>query len=80
MESGVPQPKEDYIDLIELLKSLVDAENGFEAKDSGSIIQLQLDNALHEGIIIQSRGELLLRAFDNLIRMRCNTQVAVAAY
>ncbi len=67
MESGVPQPKEDYIDLIELLKSLVD-DAQFEAKDSGSVIQLQLDNALHEGIIIQSRGELLLRAFDNLIR------------
>ena len=67
MESGVPQPKEDYIDLIELLKSLVD-DAQFEAKDSGSVIQLQLDNTLHEGIIIQSRGELLLRAFDNLIR------------
>ena len=67
MESGVPQPKEDYIDLIELLKSLVD-DAQFEAKDSGSVIQLQLDDALHEGIIIQSRGELLLRAFDNLIR------------
>lgn len=67
MESGVPQPKEDYIDLIELLRSLVD-DAQFEAKDSGSLIQLQLDNALQEGIIIQSRGELLLRAFDNLIR------------
>lgn len=67
MESGVPQPKEDYIDLIELLRSLVD-DAQFEAKDSGSMIQLQLDNALQEGIIIQSRGELLLRAFDNLIR------------
>jgi len=67
MESGVPQPKEDYIDLIELLRSLVD-DAQFEARDSGSVIQLQLDNALQEGIIIQSRGELLLRAFDNLIR------------
>jgi two-component system, OmpR family, sensor kinase len=67
MESDVPQPKEDYIDLIELLKSLVD-DAQFEAKDSGNIIQLQLDESLQEGIIIQSRGELLLRAFDNLIR------------
>jgi Signal transduction histidine kinase len=67
MESGVPQPKEDYLDLIELLKSLVD-DAQFEARDSGSMIELQLDNALNEGIIIQSRGELLLRAFDNLIR------------
>lgn len=67
MESGVPQPKEDYIDLVELLKSLVD-DAQFEAKDSGSNIVLQLDEKLPEGIIIQSRGELLLRAFDNLIR------------
>ena len=67
MESGVPQPKEDYIDLIELMKSLVD-DAMFESKDSGSEIILQLDDDLPEGIIIQSRGELLLRAFDNLIR------------
>ncbi len=67
MESGVPQPKEDYIDLVELLRSLAD-DAQFEAKDSGSVIELQLDDTLNEGIIIQSRGELLLRAFDNLIR------------
>lgn len=67
MESGVPQPKEDYIDLIELLKSLAD-DAQFEAKETGSSIVLQLDDKLPEGIIIQSRGELLLRAFDNLIR------------
>ena len=67
MESGVPQPKEDYLDLVELLKSLVD-DAQFEAKDSGSVIELQLDETLNESIIIQSRGELLLRAFDNLIR------------
>ncbi len=67
MESGVPQPKEDYIDLIELLKSLAD-DAQFEAKDTGSSIVLQLDEKLPEGIILQSRGELLLRAFDNLIR------------
>ncbi len=67
MESGVPQPKEDYLDLVELLKSLVD-DAQFEAKDSGNVIELQLDEALDESIIIQSRGELLLRAFDNLIR------------
>lgn len=67
MESGVPQPREDYIDLIELMKSLVD-DATFESKDNGSEIILQLDEHLPEGIIIQSRGELLLRAFDNLIR------------
>ena len=67
MESGVPQPKEDYLDLVELLRSLAD-DAQFEAKDSGSVIELQLDDTLNEGVIIQSRGELLLRAFDNLIR------------
>lgn len=67
MEAGVPQPREDYIDLIELLKSLVD-DAQFEARESGSQVSLTVEPKLEDGIIIQSRGELLLRAFDNLIR------------
>ncbi len=67
MESGVPLPKEDYLDLIELLQSLVD-DAQFEARDSDCMIALHVDEALNDGVIIQSRGELLLRAFDNLIR------------
>ena len=67
MESGVPLPKEDYLDLIELLQSLVD-DAQFEARDSNCMITLQIDDRLKDGVIIQSRGELLLRAFDNLIR------------
>lgn len=67
MEAGVPQPREDYLDLVELLQSLVD-DAQFEARESGSHVFLHIPDELNEGVIIQSRGELLLRAFDNLIR------------
>ncbi len=83
MESGVPLPKEDYLDLVELLQSLVD-DAQFEARDSDCMIALHVDEVLNDGIIIQSRGELLLRAFDNLIRNallhagpRCHIEISV---
>ncbi len=63
LESGVPYTQEDYLDLVALLQSLVE-DARFES--SGHSINLELDQ-LHE-VVLPCRGELLWRAFDNLLR------------
>lgn len=63
LESGVPLPQNDYIDLAELLSSLVD-DACFEAPDR----RITFDNQVHEECLLSCRGELLHRAFENLVR------------
>jgi len=63
LESGVPQPQEDYLDLVALLQSLVD-DVRFEDQDHPLILQI----ATEQECLLPCRGELLWRAFDNLVR------------
>ena len=63
LESGVPYTQGDYLDLVALLQSLVE-DARFES--SGHSISLELDH-LHE-VVLPCHGELLWRAFDNLLR------------
>lgn len=63
LESGVPLPQNDFIDLAELLSSLVD-DACFEAPDR----RITFDNQVNEECLLSCRGELLHRAFENLVR------------
>lgn len=63
LESGVPQPQEDYLDLVALLQSLVE-DARFE--NDSHLITLHL--ATTDECVLACRGELLYRAFDNLLR------------
>ena len=63
LESGVPQPQDDYLDLVALLQSLVD-DVRFEDQDHPLILQI----ATEQECLLPCRGELLWRAFDNLVR------------
>lgn len=63
LESGVPQPQEDYLDLVSLLQSLVE-DVRFEDQDHPLILQI----ASEQECLLPCHGELLWRAFDNLVR------------
>lgn len=63
LESGVPYAQGDYLDLVALLQSLVE-DARFES--SQHAISLEL-NQLNE-LVLPCRGELLWRAFENLLR------------
>lgn len=60
---GVPQPQEDYLDLVSLLQSLVE-DVRFEDQDHPLILQI----ASEQECLLPCHGELLWRAFDNLVR------------
>jgi len=65
LEAKVPISGDDYLDLVALLQSLVD-DARFEYAAEGRRFDLLLDT--DEDILLHGRAELLLRAFDNLIR------------
>lgn len=66
LESAGSTPiQEEYIDLRELLASVVD-DARFEAEGSGRSIVFSDD--LEQDIVIRARGGLLHRAFDNVVR------------
>jgi two-component system, OmpR family, sensor kinase len=63
LESGVPQPQEDYLDLVTLLQSLVE-----DARFENDSHAITLHIATADECVLACRGELLWRAFDNLLR------------
>lgn len=63
LESGVQQSQDDYLDLVALLQSLVE-DARFE--NDSHLITLHIATA--EECVLACRGELLWRAFDNLLR------------
>ena len=63
LESGVPQSQDDYLDLVALLQSLVE-DARFE--NDSHLITLHIATAGE--CVLACRGELLWRAFDNLLR------------
>ncbi len=65
LESGVPQPKDEYIDILELVDTVID-DARFEAKAMSRRVSFHSD--LEESPIIQGHGELLFRALDNVVR------------
>ena len=65
LESGKQAPGDEYIDLRELLASVVD-DARFEASDSGRTIALADD--LERDVVLHASGPLLHRAIENLVR------------
>lgn len=65
LESGVTQPMDDYLDILELLDTVVD-DARFEAEAMSKQVIFQCD--LNDNPVIQGHGELLYRAIENVIR------------
>jgi two-component system OmpR family sensor kinase len=65
LESGVPQPMDEYIDILELLDTVID-DARFEANSLSRRVSFQCD--LEDSPVIQGRGELLYRAVENVVR------------
>lgn len=66
LESAGPRPlEEEYVDLKELLASVVD-DARFEAE--GSTRRILLSDDLDHEVVLCARGSLLHRAFDNVVR------------
>ncbi|MEZ5451497.1 MAG: ATP-binding protein [Thiothrix sp.] len=65
LESGVPQPKDEYIDILELVDAVID-DARFEASALSRQVSFQSD--LEESLLIQGHGELLYRALENVVR------------
>jgi len=65
LESGKQAPGDEYIDLRELLASVVD-DARFEASDSGRTIALVDD--LERDVVLHASGPLLHRAIENIVR------------
>ena len=65
LESGKQAPGDEYIDLRELLASVVD-DARFEASDSGRTIDLADD--LEREVVLHASGPLLHRAIENIVR------------
>ena len=63
LESGVPLPQEDYLDLHSLLETLVE-DARFEEPER----EIRLEASQEQELLLSCRGELLHRAFDNLLR------------
>lgn len=63
LEAGASHQRNDEIDLIELLRDIAE-DAGFEAASAGRRLSLQADG----GFVAQVDGELLYRAFENVIR------------
>ena len=64
LESGVPYPQEDFLDLGELLQGLVD-DARFESTGHDIVLNLPAGD---EEWLLPCRGELLWRAIENLLR------------
>ncbi|HRJ53885.1 MAG TPA: ATP-binding protein [Candidatus Thiothrix moscowensis] len=65
LESGVPQPLDEYIDILELLDAVID-DARFEADAMGRQVVFQAD--VDDLPLLQGRGELLYRALENVVR------------
>ena len=65
LESGTAPPREDYVDLVELLR-VVAEDAAFEAEANGQTIVFAAGEA--DEILLRGNAELLRRAFDNVLR------------
>lgn len=65
LESGVPQVLDEYLDILELLDTVVD-DARFEAHALNRRVAFHSD--IEGGLIIQAHGELLYRAIENVVR------------
>ncbi|UJS22619.1 ATP-binding protein [Thiothrix winogradskyi] len=65
LESGVPQPLDEYIDILELADAVID-DARFEANALSRQVMFQCD--VEGNPIIQGHGELLYRALENVVR------------
>ncbi|QTR44578.1 HAMP domain-containing protein [Thiothrix litoralis] len=65
LESGVPQPLDEYIDILELADAVID-DARFEANALSRQVVFQCD--VENSPIIQGHGELLYRALENVVR------------
>ncbi|UOG93863.1 MAG: ATP-binding protein [Candidatus Thiothrix sulfatifontis] len=65
LESGVPQPLDEYIDILELADAVID-DARFEANALSRQVLFQCD--VEGNPIIQGYGELLYRALENVVR------------
>lgn len=64
MESGATMAREDYVDVNELLRTIAD-DASFENADSARI---RIVGDVDSEILMRGQGELLYRAFENVIR------------
>ncbi len=68
LESGTAQPLEDYVDLIELLRVVVE-DAAFEAEANGQKIVFESGGqGGEEEILLRGNAELLRRAMENVLR------------
>ncbi|SEA33119.1 two-component system, OmpR family, sensor kinase [Thiothrix caldifontis] len=65
LESGTPQPLDEYIDILELADAVID-DARFEANALSRHMVFQCD--VEDSPIIQGHGELLYRALENVVR------------
>ena len=65
LESGSGMTREDHVDLVELLRTVTD-DAGFESEPAGVAVQFSGDT--EQELILRAHGELLHRAFDNVVR------------
>jgi two-component system OmpR family sensor kinase len=65
LESGTPQRTDEYLDILELLDTLMD-DARFEAKALSCHVSFQCE--LEDSPVIQGHGELLYRALENVLR------------
>ena len=65
LESGAPQPKDEYLDILELLDTVVD-DARFEANALSRRVSFHC--TLDDNPVIQGHGELLYRAIENVVR------------
>ncbi len=65
LESGSGVTLEDHVDLIELLRAVTD-DAGFESAPAGVTVEFSGDT--EQELILRAHGELLHRAFDNVVR------------
>jgi two-component system OmpR family sensor kinase len=82
LESGVPQPLDEYIDILELADAVID-DARFEANALSRQVVFQCD--VEDNPIIQGHGELLYRALENVVRNAihhtpANTAVTLAIH
>ncbi|MFT4171224.1 MAG: ATP-binding protein, partial [Rhodocyclaceae bacterium] len=64
MESGAQMVREDYVELNELLRTIAD-DAAFESADG---TRIRITGDVHDDILIRGQGELLYRAFENIVR------------
>lgn len=69
LEAQTSRPAEDYVDLVELIDSVVE-DARFEAEGSGR--RVQFSTSIDGELVMRARGELLHRAFENVVRNALN--------